>query len=362
MKTIFIIILILIIFLILLYEHFNTHNKFYSLNLYTNNNLTLKPIKKIDLSQTYNFSVDDKMQNFKTANISVIPLNNFFLCVIRITNCYTDFNLEKIFQSKLNVINYQKLILMDNNFNIIIEKILDLDLDCEDIRLFNYNEKIMFSCNYFDKDKKIFNVMICEFDNNLNIIKIIKPDTKFKMIKNNDEKVPEYIKNIEYLYINIFKNESVKNYIINLHKWEKNWTLVEYKKSIHIIYKWYPLHICKINDKTNELELVELKNMPDNFAFCRGSTNGFKYENTIWFIVHKTTNYKQYYHMLVIFDKSMNLKGYIYDFKFEDCIIEFCLGLIIQENQIIITYSTYDANCKIAIYDKKYILSLVKWI
>ena len=131
----------------------------------------------------------------------------------------------------------------------------------------------------------------------------------------------------------------------------KNWTLFNYNNSIHIVYKWFPLHICKINE--NILELVEIKEMPSIFSFCRGSTNGFEYDNLIWFIVHKTTTYKSYFHMLAIFDKHINLKGFIDNFKFENCVVEFCLGLVIEKERILISYSIYDSYCKIGIYNKK---------
>ena len=57
--------------------------------------------------------------------------------------------------------------------------------------------------------------------------------------------------------------------------------------------------------------------------------------------------------MLAIFDKHMNLKGFIDNFKFENCVVEFCLGLVIEKERILISYSIYDSYCKIGIYNKK---------
>ena len=57
-----------------------------------------------------------------------------------------------------------------------------------------------------------------------------------------------------------------------------------------------------------------------------------------------------------------NVRTNIDNFNFENCHIEFCLGLIVEKDKIIITYSTYDYNCKIAIYEKKYIESIITWI
>ena len=146
----------------------------------------------------------------------------------------------------------------------------------------------------------------------------------------------------------------------NRHKWEKNWVLFNYKNSIHVIYKWYPLHICKLNDE--KLELVEIKELPDFFCFCRGSTCGYEYEDKIWFVIHKTTYLKNYFHIIVIFDKNMNLIAYTNLLKFENYSVEFCIAIIVEKENIIMTYSTDDITSKIAIYDKNYIMNLLIYV
>lgn len=359
MILIFIITLIIIILYILIYENYKSYKNYYSLNIKYNNNILIKPKKIYDLSNIHYQINNDKFKNFKTINISIIPFNNYYVSVVRIGNFFLDFNISNLIKSNnIEIENYQLLNIMDKNFNIIKQQFLNID--CSDIKLFNKNGKILFSCNYLDDLTNNCDVLIGEFDDNFNISKIVKPTKNFFMIKYNEEKTPIYISSLINLFESLFYSRKTKLITQNYHKWEKNWTLFDYNDIPHIIYKWYPLHICKINDL--KLDLVEVKNMPDIFAFCRGSTNGFTYNDMIWFIVHKSTTYKSYFHMLVIFDKYMNLKGYISDFKFENCIVEFCLGLIINNNDIIISYSTYDSNCKIGIYDKKQIETLITWI
>jgi hypothetical protein len=48
-------------------------------------------------------------------------------------------------------------------------------------------------------------------------------------------------------------------------------------------------------------------------------------------------------------------------FKFEGECIEYCIGLVVEEDRIIVPYSTWDRTTKIAIYNKKYIDSTVKY-
>ena len=59
--------------------------------------------------------------------------------------------------------------------------------------------------------------------------------------------------------------------------------------------------------------------------------------------------------MLVIFDDTMNLLRYSAPFKFEGECIEYCLGLVVENDRVIMTYSTWDRTTKIGVYSKKYI-------
>ncbi len=264
MKSIFIIIIILIIFNILIYENYKNHKNYYSLNIKYNNNLLIKPKKIYDLSNIHYQINYDKFKNFKTINISIIPFNNYYVSVVRIGNFFLDFNISNLIKfNNIEIENYHILNIMDSDFNIIKQQLLDID--CSDIKLFNNKDKILFSCNYLDNLTNNCDVLIGEFDNNFNISKIVKPTKNFEMIKYNEESTPLYISVLTNLFETLFYSKKTKLIFQNYHKWEKNWTIFDYNDTPHIIYKWYPLHICKINDL--KLDLVEVKNMPDIFAF-----------------------------------------------------------------------------------------------
>jgi hypothetical protein len=83
------------------------------------------------------------------------------------------------------------------------------------------------------------------------------------------------------------------------------------------------------------------------------------YQSEAWFVVHIVSYEKPryYYHLLVVFDQDLNLLRYSAPFKFEGECIEYCIGLVIEDNKIIIPYSTMDRTTKVAIYDKEYIES-----
>ena len=126
--------------------------------------------------------------------------------------------------------------------------------------------------------------------------------------------------------------------------------------------------------------LVEKKEMPNFFKMIRGSSCGFKYsrkisENTngnisieitddeLWFVTHIVSyeNPRHYYHIIAIFDSDMNLLRYSAPFKFEGEPIEYSLSIIVEDERVLINYSTWDRTTRVGIYDKKYIDSIVKY-
>jgi tetratricopeptide (TPR) repeat protein len=143
---------------------------------------------------------------------------------------------------------------------------------------------------------------------------------------------------------------------------EKNWVYVEYKEKTHIVYNWSPVQLCETRED-NQIYIVSEKLMPNIFKRVRGSTCGYKHNNEIWFVTH-IVSYEQprhYYHMMVVFDNDMNLLRYSAPFKFDHDPIEYCLGLIVKDNNILVSYSTWDRTTRVGIYNKEYIETKLKY-
>ena len=140
------------------------------------------------------------------------------------------------------------------------------------------------------------------------------------------------------------------------------------------------MQICKINVEKLSLSLVEEKKMPQIFSHVRGSTCGFNYykniaennngnisinimEHEIWFVGHIVSyeSPRHYYHIISVFDANMNLIRYSAPFKFEGEPIEYCLSIVVEDERVLMNYSTWDRTTRIGIYDKKYIDSIVKY-
>jgi glycosyltransferase involved in cell wall biosynthesis len=144
---------------------------------------------------------------------------------------------------------------------------------------------------------------------------------------------------------------------------EKNWVFFG---DARVIYKWFPLTIGKIVDNPNNekqhdmmyLEVLEERPMPDFFRHIRGSTHGYEFEEEVWFLAHAVEygTPREYYHFFVVFKKlgdgGMTLDRWSHLFKLEGEKIEYALGLIVEEKRILISYSKWDREPAIGVYDK----------
>jgi tetratricopeptide (TPR) repeat protein len=305
----------------------DTQNLLSNFKFYDN---ILQPKRVITLNNSFEKEINNELINFVSSSSCMIPNKDGYSMNLRYVNynitpngSYT--NCEK------HIITLNKYIEFDNSFHIKEEKLMDVNFDnrlyigVEDVKI--YREK-------GETEKNNLLYIGTQYHKNYTIgIGVGKYD-----IYNN--------------YLN--GNDIVPNFINT--GCEKNWVYVEYKGDTHIIYSWNPLRICKINDN-NELYVVEEREISKYFSHLRGSSCGFNYNNEIWFVQHIVSheNPRYYYHVITVFNKDMNLLRYSAPFKFSDNPIEFCLSIIVENDKVLINYSTWDRTSQIGIYDKKYL-------
>ena len=128
---------------------------------------------------------------------------------------------------------------------------------------------------------------------------------------------------------------------------EKNWVFCTLADgSLRMIYDWGPMITAEINEEGNRLtKLKKEETVPDFFKDVRGSTNGCRIGDEIWFLCHIVHHSmpRHYYHLFIILDsKTLKYKKHSQMFKFEGEKIEYSLGLVVEQKQIIVTYSTWD--------------------
>ena len=139
---------------------------------------------------------------------------------------------------------------------------------------------------------------------------------------------------------------------------EKNWVLFDDGSTGEkCVYEWFPLNIGNINDCGNYETLVIDKNVPSFFKSLRGSTNGVIIDDEIWFICHLVSyeERRYYYHIMVVLDKeTYRLKSYTPLWTFEKQKVEYTLGMIYQNHNFFIGYSTMDNTTKYTTMSKHF--------
>jgi len=335
----------------------NDHNT--NTNLLTNMKFykfVLKSLKTINLTSAVTKNINEEYITFNSSSSCLVPNknNDGYLMNMRYVNYFINDGGSYLNCDKY-IITHNKFYELKKNFEIISEKWLETEFEdrryigIEDIRIFYENDDLLFIGTGYHKSNKI-GIVNGKYD----------VSTSSKLISN------EMSTN--------FSNSDC----------EKNWVYVNYKDKTNIIYKWSPLQICEIDAETNVISLVESKGMPKIFNMVRGSTCGFNYkkslkdtnvylnngnielqieETEIWFVLHIVSyeTPRHYYHLIAVFDESMNLLRYSAPFKFEENPIEYCLSLVVEDERVLINYSTWDRTTKIGIYDKKYIEEILKY-
>ena len=126
---------------------------------------------------------------------------------------------------------------------------------------------------------------------------------------------------------------------------EKNWCYFHRaSRKLGVVYEWSPLRIGTLRGDTLSLDTEDTA-VPAFFRHVRGSTNGCVFGDEIWFlchVVHYVTP-RHYYHLIVVLDReTLRFKRHSTLFKFEGDCIEYALGLIVEQERILISYSQMD--------------------
>lgn len=301
----------------------------------------LLPIKTINMDSKINISINDVNTNFVASSSCLIknPNQPGYIMNVRYVNYYITptggyINCDK------HIVTANKCVELDADLKVVSEKLFDTVFNnrryigVEDVKIFYEsnnddptNAKILFIGTGFHANNSI-GIVWGDYD------------TKQDVLLANE-------------VTSGFSKEGC----------EKNWVYVNYKNETHIVYKWNPLQICKMSEDRQQINIVETKELPKIFSHVRGSSGGFCYKNEIWFLVHLVSyeNPRHYYHMMVVFDENMNLLRYSAPFKFEGDPIEYSLSIVVEDERVLINYSTWDRTTRIGVYDKKYIDSVTKY-
>ena len=321
----------------------------------------LKSEKSFDYSKIIHQKINNKIVELYCSTPTIIEYDNdSYLINFRWINSKWSKDGRRI-NRPIQWISVNSRIIVDYNFTKKSDEIfLDYDfnkekhydgLGLEDIRIFKFKDNYYYISTYFDENRR-------KTSTSSNIYYI---DNDTYTIKNNI----------------ILPNNYDTN---NINIAEKNWSFFEYNNELCVVYNWHPLQIGKINYDTNKMDIIEIKyNVPNSFIDMRGTSCGYTINNEIWFVLHKgisnekykynrgdysnniNTTYNDYQHCFAVFDLQMNLLRFSEMFKLGGCKIEFCTGLIVKQDKVILSYSLLDIESKISIYSMDTVKNSIRW-
>jgi hypothetical protein len=288
--------------------------------------------------ETYDFSTSLEFNNqrLNSSTPSILKLKNTYVMNLRFVNYRIDSKGNYVFihnnlpttseNEKLLTVN--KYITLNHNLEIKDEHIISSQFDnklryhaYEDVRIFLENDEISFTCTGQNPKNMQINVGYGKYDK----------------------------KNISSTYLlSPFKRSC-----------EKNWCAFRHDNKSKYVYEWAPLQIGEIID--DKFIIQQTIQSPMYFKYIKGSTPGFVYKGEIFFMGHLIVYHenlpREYYHCLIVLDeKTLQIKKYSKPFYFSknyNETVEYCLGLIVEKNRIICSYSIMDAQSYVSIYDKK---------
>ena len=140
---------------------------------------------------------------------------------------------------------------------------------------------------------------------------------------------------------------------------EKNWSYFHaIDGSLRVVYEWSPLtiYIPKYDDSTLTIASRD-ETVPAFFRDIRGSSHGQHVvsadgKDEIWFLCHLVhyTTPRHYYHLIVVLDgETLKYKRHSILFKFHGDCIEYALGMVIEQQRLLFSYSRMDGTSSVMI-------------
>jgi glycosyltransferase involved in cell wall biosynthesis len=129
---------------------------------------------------------------------------------------------------------------------------------------------------------------------------------------------------------------------------EKNWSYFRGADgSTKIVYEWNHLKVLDGDGKLISTDTTT----PGFFQHLRGSSNGAPAGNgEIWFLTHfvEYSAPRNYYHLIVVLDAAtQKVKRWSAPFKFNGDPIEYGLGLVVEPDRILMSYSCWDRSATV---------------
>lgn len=247
------------------------------------------------------------------------------------------------------LVNYNQLLVYDNDqdeFNHLqyindhnyrmtnAIKYNDIIKGSEDIRLLIHNDMMYAIATNREYNPQHLNQMeLCMTPCNT--------ESNYKIRKNSDSLSKS---------MGLFKSWLHKRVILSFNEEEdkkpqKNWAPFIHNDKYLLVYSWYPLIILEPDIETGKCSIYHQSTPNVDLRQCRGSSQGFYYNNKLYFIVHEVTdeNGKRiYYHRFITLDNNFNVTQVSSIFVIDKPQIEYICGACIKDDNLYISYSIRD--------------------
>ncbi len=304
-------------------------------NLLANYKFYVKTLKKYEQKEVV-LNLCKEVQeetkgDFKATTPSIIAYNDGYLTNVRLVDYILHLNGSYSYPDGYSVNTKNIALVMDKDFNVI---------DCK---------KFAPGFNKECRVRGLEDVKIIDTGENIGYISTKQSDTTSDYVLTMAGGVYD-LSGESLEYSEITSPEKAKC--------EKNWALFMQDDRLRVVYKWHPLTIYDFAKM--QLGTVTRKEMPPFFKKVRGSTNGTIYKDELWFIGHVVEHGdpRHYYHLFIVLDKNtLELRKYSYLFRFDKGEkVEFSLGLVVEDDRLIVSHSNWDRTSKLKIFDKEQIL------
>ena len=292
-----------------------------------NNAKKIKAVKTYSLDNKKTFEIagleNQKFDHtkFVSSTPSVIKYKSGYVCNIRYVNYHYDVVHKHGWHAYPLASTINERVEFDSEFRVKSRKFLDIPdkittwTGIEDIRLYEYDNEILFYSNTSPPSRKVGHG------------------------KYESDKISSYKE------------------LNNIQQCDKNWV---YLPPDAVVYSFYPLILGKVVNKNFHEFSVEIV---ESLSGCRGGSNGVVIGDEIWFVAHLvdklSTTRRVYAHKMVALERrTYKVKWVTKPFKLSDHRIEFCASLVDMGDSVMIGYSGDDRTTNLSIYNKSQIRDL----
>jgi glycosyltransferase involved in cell wall biosynthesis len=205
----------------------------------------------------------------------------------------------------------------------------------EDCRIFSWNDSLWFTCSTFDTNPTgTIQVSLC---------KLGETPSKENQLQ------------VELLTPLLGPDP---------YRCEKNWLPFVEDGVLRMLYTSDPLIIYEPDPVTGVLEKVVEQTPPLNLAAFRGSAGPIPFDGGYLMLIHEVVflldHTRNYLHRFVALDKAFRVKSFSRPFTFFHNGVEFCCGMIGEEDQLILTVGVEDAAAYLCFIDFPTVRSLLE--